>query len=82
MTEEQILQMIANPELPPYKGTWSDLIREYVIALSGISKKINREDMAALVAFGAVIYQRGLADFRSGIDEEALFKALQERKAH
>jgi hypothetical protein len=82
MTEEQILKMIANPDLPPYQGTWADLVREYVIALAGISKKINREDMAALVAFGAVVYQRGLADFRSGIDEEALFKALQEKKTH
>lgn len=81
MTEEQILKMIANSELPPYQGTWSDLIREYVIALAAVSKKINRDELAALAAIGAILYQKGVAEFRSGIDEEALFAALKKRQA-
>lgn len=81
MSEEKLLEMIAGTDLPAHQVTWNELLREYITQLATVSKKLNRDEMAGLTAIGAILYQRGVAEFRSGIDEEALFAALKKRQA-
>jgi hypothetical protein len=48
--------------------------------LAAISPKINRDELGAMLVVGAALYQHGAKEFRAGIDEKALFEALQKRQ--
>jgi hypothetical protein len=48
--------------------------------LSAISRKITRDQLTELIAFGVVLRQRGFEEFETHVHTEALLKALREWK--
>lgn len=80
MTEEQIISLITKDDLVDVNLTMAALTRLFVRELAAISHKINRDELAAMVIIGAGLYQSGAKEFRAGIDEKALFAAMQKRQ--
>jgi hypothetical protein len=80
MTEQNILELIAREGLPELDLNWDELTQLFAHQLAAISHKLNRDDLAEMILVGAALYQKGRQEFRAGIDEKALFAALQKRR--
>ena len=80
MTEEQIIDLIARPENPDIGMPGVELIQHYAATLAAASVKLNRDELAELIAIGAGFYQIGFSVWKRGIDQPALFADLQKRK--
>lgn len=82
MTEQQILDLIVRegqPELE-WELNYNELTQLFAHELAAISAKLNRDDLAQMMLVGGALYQKGCKEFRAGIDEKALFAALQKRQ--
>lgn len=77
MTEEQIIDLIARPEHPVIGVPGVELVQHYASTLAAVSGKLNKDEMAELVAFGSVFYQLGVGVWKEKLDRPALFAALQ-----
>jgi hypothetical protein len=80
MTEQQIIELITREYHPKLEYTRFGLIRDYARLLAGVSEKLNRGELAEMIALGARFYQMGLEERKAGIDQPAPFSALQKSK--
>lgn len=80
MTEQTILDLITREEQQELDLSYNQLTQLFAHELAAVSHKLNQDDLAALVAIGVALYQKGFKEFRAGIDEKALFAALQKRR--
>jgi len=80
-TAQGILEMITREGQPDMELDYSKLTQIYAHQVAAISHKINRDELAILIAVGVGIYQRGLKEFQSGAGAEDLFKAVQQQAA-
>lgn len=79
ISEQRVLKVIADQDPTAMDFSWSELMEPYAHELAAISHKINRDELATLVVVGVALYQKGLKEFRVGINEKTLFAVLQKR---
>ena len=80
MTKEEVLDLIARVDHPKLEYTRPGLIQHYAGLLADISEKVSQRELSELLAVGVGFYQMGFEEWKSGIDRDALFKALQDRQ--
>lgn len=66
MTEQQIIDLIANDNHQPFGGTMTDLVGRYIHHLAAISGKISTDELANMIVIATVLYQMGLREFNAG----------------
>ena len=80
MTEQRLLELITQEGRPALELNYNELTQLYAHHLAAISKKINRDELAEMVMIGVALYQKGLKEFKAGINEKVLFDQLQEKR--
>lgn len=80
MTEEQILNLMTSADNAAYAGSMSDLLVHYVGLVAHVSHKINRNELAELIAVGVGLYQLGFREFETEAEMQALLAGLQDRR--
>jgi hypothetical protein len=78
---QSILGLITREGQPDMALDCGKLTQVYAHQIAAISHKINRDELAILIAVGVGIYQRGLKEFQAGADAEDLFNAVQQQAA-
>lgn len=67
MTENQVLDLISRGDQYREPLTWAEVTQLYARRLSAISHKLNRDDLAELVAIGGLMHRQVQRDcLRSG----------------